>query len=71
MRIVRQDEAIPGMRATVAQVLPDRLMVLHRSATAGEELVWIYQAPSQGGFSRVMYVRPHAPHSGSERAATP
>lgn len=71
MRIVRQSEPIPEIRATVVQVLPDRLLVSQRSATAGEELAWIYRAPAQGGFSRVMYMRPHAPRPESERAATP
>ena len=67
MRTVRQGEPIPGMRATVVQVLPDRLVVSHRSAASGEELAWIYRAPAQGGFSRVLYVRPHAPRAESER----
>ena len=61
VHIVRQGERIPETDATVIQVLPDRLMVSHRTSTSGEELAWIYQAPLQGGFSRVMHLHRHAP----------
>ena len=61
MHIVRQGEFIPETDATIVQVLPDRLVVSHRTATSGEELAWIYQAPLQGGFSRVMHLHRHAP----------
>jgi hypothetical protein len=59
--IVRQGELIPETDATVIQVLPDRLMVSHRTPTSGEELAWIYQAAWPGDFSRVMHLHHHAP----------
>lgn len=61
MHLVRQGERIPETGATVVQVLPDRLVVAHRTPASGEEWAWIYQAPAQGGFSRVIYGRRHAP----------
>lgn len=70
MHIVRQGEPIPETDATVVQVLPDRLMVSHRTPASGEELAWIYQAP-EGGFSHVMYLRRHAPRPERERVSVP
>jgi hypothetical protein len=63
IHIVRQGQRIPETDATVMQVLPDRLVVAHRTSTSGEELAWIYKASVQGGFSRVMHLHHHAPHS--------
>jgi hypothetical protein len=71
MHLVRQGERIPGTNAKVVQVLPDRLMVSHADPTAGETLAWIYQAPAQGGFSRVMFLRHPTPHPEREQVSTP
>jgi hypothetical protein len=71
LHLVRQGEFIPGTDATVVQVLPDRLVVSHHTAASGEAWAWIYQAPAQGGFSRVMYLHHHASRPERARVSVP
>lgn len=65
MQVVQPGDQLLGDAITVVQVLTDKLVVEERLKPSGtpalKRLAWVYQAPVNGGYSRVVRLQPEAP----------